>query len=290
MKRLDASLRAGLTHPCRPAEHLEPRVLLSAVRVADMPSTNPTPLVEVDGRVLFTSGRLYITDGSAAGAMPVSESAPRELVGIDGRAVFPAATPQTGNEPFRTDGSRAGTSAVDASPGPTASNPAGLRAAAHHVFFTGSNATEGPGLRLMALDPAGGEVESLRQVSEIVPFVAGAGPYAYFNAPLDPPASGVGLFRSDGTAGGTTLVREGTTFSSALAAELGGVLYFYGANAGGTPGLMKTDGTSAGTVPVAAVRMTSSANFPPHRPERGRHAVLSRRSPRRRHRRRAVEE
>jgi ELWxxDGT repeat protein len=86
----------------------------------------------------------------------------------------------------------------------------------------------------------------------------------YFRA--EDAATGVELWRSDGTAGGTVRVKDispGTASSAPLGLTVIGSTLFFSANDGSTGvELWKSDGTSGGTVRVKDIRSGSSSSSP----------------------------
>lgn len=139
----------------------------------------------------------------------------------------------------------------DISPGRPGSSPDQLTAVGKTLYFTARDGIHGP-----ELWRSNGTARGTRIVKDIVP---GQGSYALgaftnvagilFFVASAAPQSGTqtGLWRSDGTARGTTLVKQLAQISYPTA--LGPILYF-AASDGTHAGLWRSDGTASGTVLV----------------------------------------
>lgn len=187
-------------------------------------ASNPTQLVNVGGVLYFkandgaTGSELWKSDGTSDGTTRVRDirsgsagSYPDALVNANGLLFFRANDGSTGPELWRSDGTLAGTFRVkDIQPGLNGSNPADITFAAGQIFFRARTAEAGE--ELWKTDGTeGGTV----MVSDIAPGLSHSWP---------------GLF--DGFA------------------ELDGEIYFR-ASSGPQPwSFWKSDGTSAGTLPV----------------------------------------
>lgn len=210
----------------------------------------------------------FVTDGTAAGTtvlettLPLPRSShPRDLLGsAPGAAAWLVATTSaTGEEPFRSDGSAAGTQLVTElragtaagvaprSPGVDAIEVAGL------VYFAGTTTTEGTELWVSDRTAAG-----TRLVLDIAPGSASSTPrefaelggIVYFTA--EDPTHGRELWRSDGTATGTTLVRDvrvgtGWGVGGTSLWRVGSHLFFAGTTDGEGTEPWISDGTPTGT-------------------------------------------
>ncbi|HEX5052435.1 MAG TPA: ELWxxDGT repeat protein [Planctomycetota bacterium] len=200
------------------------------------------------------------------GTVPQSSS-PGNFVDLNGIAIF---TAQTGHgiEPWRTDGTVAGTSPVkDINPGPASSNPLRLTVAGSYCFFTAQ--VPGQGTELWRTD---GTAAGTILLADLVPgngsgaptSLTALGPHVYFTA--SDASGGAEPWRSDGTVAGTQRfvdIQPGANGSSPTSFTVAAGLLFFTANAPGSGReLWKTDGTVAGTVLVADLSpTTASTNF-----------------------------
>jgi ELWxxDGT repeat protein len=187
------------------------------------------------GELWFTGGGLWRSDGTAAGTVRVTRNfAFLPTAALNGRAFFSGFDSEHSQELWSTDGTESGTSMlVNLQPETDDSSFPAFRAATEARLFFGIGAatfaTDGTaeGTRRIA---APGEAQSL---------VAYHGAVYYLTPAYE-------LWRSDGTAEGTTLV---TRFPAAYSLFVAGdVLYIIG-NFGGTF-LWRSDGTAAGTLPL----------------------------------------
>ena len=215
---------------------------------------------------------LWRTDGTASGTVLVKDinpgtagSNPRGLVAIGGTVFFAADNGVSGTELWKTDGSAAGTLLVrDINPGPAGSDPTGLANLGGTLVFAGDD-----GARGCELWKSNGTASGTVLVKDIRPGSASgfsglggtsltvAGDKAYFAA--NDGVAGQELWRTDGTATGTALVRDlfagsvngapNGSYPGTLTA-LGGTLLFTADNGATGTELWKTDGTGAGTVLV----------------------------------------
>lgn len=160
---------------------------------------------------------LWVTDGTAAGTRlvkggllsPLNPDGPRlfislgNFIPLDGKIIFRANSPGTEDEPWVSDGTPEGTFSLDVTPGGNASFPS---------IIAGNPAYNGR-----------------------VYFIAAQ------KIGTDPPQTG--LFATNGTVGGTQLVKNITTASEFEV--FNGELYFFSSG-----NLWVTDGTEAGTLLV----------------------------------------
>jgi ELWxxDGT repeat protein len=234
--------------------------------------SNAGPFVVVGKRVFFgasnaTFGReLWVTDGTEAGTELVADiyaglvgSAPGNITALDGqRVVFTATDVEGGGGLFVSDGTPAGTMKIrDRSnyfPTPRAD---AIVAAGEHVYYTtvGSPAqlsrTDGTreGTVLLATFPTG----DLSAAQSLAPF---NGSVLLSAAGL---AVGEELWRSDGTPGGTVLVKDLVPGPDGgrprFIAQVGARAFFAGKVGGACCNyeLWVTDGTTDGTVLVADI-------------------------------------
>jgi choice-of-anchor C domain-containing protein len=190
-------------------------------------SSNPNAFADVNGTLFFTaeaglSGReLWKSNGTAAGTVMVKDidpsgtSEPMHLTRVGTMLMFSADDGVHGRELWKSDGTAAGTVLVkDIQPGPEGSAPG---------FIDGDGLFHNPS-----------------------PFVPLNGA-VYFVASEDQGSSyRESLWRSDGTAGGTTKLMDGGVRQLTLA---NGFVFFTEGPDGdaGDRRLWRTDGTSAGT-------------------------------------------
>jgi ELWxxDGT repeat protein len=229
-------------------------------------------------------------------------SFPNRFGRLGNSVYFSAYSPSTGEELWRTDGTRRGTEVVaDIVPGPQGSVPRGMQSNGRYVFFTvlepdrtrrvwrsdGTAAGTGPipgtedpsvfsseaaagDLFLFLTSDPGGFPHVWATDGDSPPVEIGSGyhlvPLAFDGAvylSLFEPGDVASLWRTDGTAAGTSLVRSGSGDvvggsgppdypGPAGLTALGGSLYFF---AGGlnAPGLWRSDGTAAGTTQVTGL-------------------------------------
>ncbi len=209
---------------------------------------------------------LYVSDGTTSTLIKDIHPVPyrssdiqllTSFVGKD-KAVFYAYDDTAGREPWVTDGTLAGTFRLaDINPGTGSSNTddtgdnAGFVQVGNKMFFSADDGTTGR--ELWVTD---GTSTGTRLVTEIV---AGSGggyfaQAAAFQGKLWFAAPGIGLWHSDGTAGGTAPLVEGI-FPGAIRelTAVGNVLYF---TSGGD--LWASDGTVPGTLKVPSFNPTYS--------------------------------
>jgi ELWxxDGT repeat protein len=231
----------------------------------------PTYLTDVGGTLFFVAptargSELWKSDGTANGTTLVKiftsqTLGPRSLVAFNGTLFFGAqGDVADGLELWKSDGTEAGTVMVrDLRPGLGSSNPTSLMQVGDTLYFSAN----GPaGTELWKSD---GTADGTVVVKDINPgmdgsFPRGSSPYAltgvdgllYFIAN---DGSGRGLWRSDGSADGTVLVKAGLDaydprFPMKPFFTTSRGTFFLGRMTGSDPQLWRTDGTTAGTVPV----------------------------------------
>ena len=189
--------------------------------------SNPGHFVAFGDRILFTVlSELWITDGTRAGTHRIHNAgfAPRDMFVWNDRVFFTAIDNALGGELFVTDGTSAGTHIV------------------RDIFAGASSGVRGS-LRLY--DP---------------PFV-GLGDHVYFAANSGP--ENMELWRSDGTASGTTLVHDINTASFGASepdgfVRLGDRIVFVASDRAGLA-LWSTDGSSAGLRRLASLPRAPAA-------------------------------
>jgi len=210
----------------------------------------------------------WLSDGTTAGTQRILDlipgdagSDPQALGSAGGLLYFSADLPGLGRELWRTDGTPEGTLLLgDLEPGPRGSEPTPLAALEGSFYF--SAATRVAGRELWRTDGTAAGTALVRDVvagprsglpnrtdGELSPFAAAVGGYLLFAARDDD--HGLELWRTDGTAGGTTLVLDidaGPSGSRLAAFREGpGGVHFRAEtpDAGAEPWI--SDGTAAGT-------------------------------------------
>jgi ELWxxDGT repeat protein len=254
-------------------ETLESRLLLaSAARISDFvagpeSSVSAPAMAALNGKLLFsavdpTAGmELFISDGTAAGTKllkdinPSGSSLPHGFVASPSGVLFFTADDGTRNQVWRTDGTAAGTFRIT-------NVPKGARA------YTFTN-----GRLFMFMHNGIGQDETLA-VSDgaaagngtiiftgFLLHLANVNNIAIFSGENDT-SGNPQMFRSDGTAGGTSVLANILGGATSEAVVLNNVLYFQGAVTGSEMELARTDGTAAGTRIFADINPSGASD--PH--------------------------
>lgn len=228
---------------------------------------------------------LWRSDGTEAGTEELAvlhaaidacgrDGMPTDFTALGPLVLFTASTPETGAELWRSDGTIAGTSIVaDIAAGPDGSEPRALTALAGALYFIADDSQHGhelwrsdgseAGTRLVrdinrgqaSSVPSGRDHARLASANGVLLFAATDG------------AHGTELWRSDGTADGTTLLvdtapgigldglRLGDTTSPIAAFGSGAVLFFSADRREQPPHLIvwRSDGTTPGTTAIGAI-------------------------------------
>ncbi len=173
------------------------------------------------------------------------DSNPDSFVVLNGRAIFTATNAAAGRELWITDGTSGGTQLLkDVQPGEVSSTPQNFVKVGNFVFFTANDGSHGSelwktdgtdaGTMLVADLHNGGGGTSFTELLDLNGTL-------YFT-------SQNALFRSDGTAVGTTLVKSDLTGIADLTVFQGEVFFAT------TAGLMRSNGTADGTTLVSSLR------------------------------------
>jgi ELWxxDGT repeat protein len=234
----------------------------------------------------FSSGKVNGIHVRDLRLIPGSDGTnPVQLTDANGTLYFAATDGSDGTELWKSDGTSAGTVIVkDINPGSTPSNPTDLTNEAGTLFFTADDGTDGTELWKSDGTAAGttlvkdiyrgsyrGYFGGLRPSSSHPSDLTKVNVTLFFAA--DDGTDGVELWKSDGTADGTTLVKDlypgsydydGYSYSNSSDPKqlttVGGTLFFAANH--GTDGveLWTSDGTAAGTVMVADINLGSGGS------------------------------
>lgn len=224
---------------------------------------HPDWLTTANGQALFAASDtfgnplgLWKTDGTAAGTIQLTAGAASDLTDWNGTLYFDGFDPTTGHELWKSDGTPTGTSLVqDIDPGPSSSQPRFLTPDGHQLYFvTNLNSlwvTDGSPNGAVELGLPGGVVldDPATGLVKARPTVVNG---QLFFASLAPGA-GVGLWKTDGTPAGTSLVKvdfkpDGSSGDPRDFTAFGNLLYFFALNVTGKYDLWQSDGTPGGTV------------------------------------------
>jgi ELWxxDGT repeat protein len=210
---------------------------------------------------------LFRTDGTAAGTVelknfgPYVHTSPRRFVYANGTLYFAATDNSQGEELWKSDGTAAGTVLVsDINPGFAGSSPSELTAVNGTVYFRATHSAYG-----RELWKSDGTAAGTVLVKDIYPgtsfseytvpqHLTALNGMLYFT--VSDGTYGRELWKSDGTAAGTVLVKDIRTgaqpsmFSSSYMVTANGLLYFTAYEDATGYELWKSDGSTAGTVLV----------------------------------------
>ncbi len=245
--------------------------------------SDPSLLENIGGSLYFAandgqSGReLWKSNGTTAGTSRVkdinagiSDSSISALIDFGGKAFFAANDGQHGTELWKSNGTAAGTTLVAALNSVTSgSSVANFVIVDDASFFAADDGNSG-----RELWKSDGTAAGTFQIKDINPGPGDAldaayadpvniGGLVYFVA--NDGQSGSELWRSDGTANGTTRVKDiRTGMASALPGDLtnvGNVLYFTADDGQSGRELWKSDGTAVGTIRVKDIHVGDSLGF-----------------------------
>ncbi len=202
---------------------------------------------------------LWQTDGTTEGTVlvadihPTGDSGPSRLIALGNQVLFYADDGVHGRELWKSDGTTNGTTLVaDVTPGPEGDRyPAAMASVGSVVYFAGR--TPELGSELWRTD---GTAEGTRLVADLIPGPNDARPgnlldvhgTLFFTASTN---GSYGLYRSDGTEAGTTVVKDGFIDARGLTA-VGNNVFFIGRDGTGNVEisgheLWISDGTTDGT-------------------------------------------
>jgi ELWxxDGT repeat protein len=247
----------------------------------------PEDLTNVNGTLFFSANdgvhgnELWKSDGTSAGTVMVKDiypgdygSYPRSLTNVNGTLFFSANDGTHGDELWKSDGTSAGTVMVkDICPGSYGSNPDQLTNMNGTLFFAADDGTHGE-----ELWKSDGTAAGTVMVADIWPGSGSSSPFSLTNVSgelffwatngmAQGSGEGTELWKSDGTAAGTVLVKDinpamQRPYPGNPLTNLNGTLFF--AADDGTHGneLWKSDGTAAGTVLVKDINATTPGSYP----------------------------
>lgn len=229
---------------------------------------------------------VWKTDGTAEGTVMVKDinpgsetSHPQYFIFHNGAVYFSAETDIDGAELWKTDGTEAGTVMVkDIYPGGSSSSPYNLTSMGNTLYFVAyddihfmglgiwksDGTTEGTVIVNSADSQIGAVDYPWMHSTHFDSYLKGINETLYFKAYT--PDFGHELWKSDGTAEGTVLVKDinvGTASSHIeQLTEFNGVLYFLADDGVHGDELWKTDGTEEGTMLVKDISAGSGSGYP----------------------------
>ena len=287
IRRLGVASSSGAVALGRRLVYLGPRHSSGSLWIADGTTEGTVPLdtlhasgplnsighlTRVGDYVYFTGGNgsidgLWRTDGTTEGTVLVRAGlSPKRLIAA-GDLVFFLSRGEADYDLWVSDGTQDGTRLLQAkAPGTPGSSPffgayvqpGSMIALGRRLLISRHSAEHGEELWI-----SDGTPEGTRLLKDLVPGLAGSSPRlmtrvgdtVYFVAggwtsgfELEAPPSDIGLWKTDGTAGGTRLVKSFTSWSGPNhLTAVGDQLFFVGGDAQSGYGLWRTDGTQRGT-------------------------------------------
>src|SRR5665213_1715541 len=237
---------------------------------SDPQPTNISELAVYDGAAYYASEQpgqrwtLYKSDGTPGSAAPLAVFAalPANFAIANGTLTFSGYVDYTGTEPWRTDGTVAGTYMIHNISSETwTAQPDWMTNVNGMVFFASASSVRTGSYSLNDLSQdisaelwkTDGTAAGTLELASVAPSnLVGVGSTLYFTGVTQ--ASGAELWKSDGTVAGTVMVKDiapGAASSRAMPlANLNGILLF-GVPVGGEYQLWRSDGTDAGTYQVS---------------------------------------
>jgi ELWxxDGT repeat protein len=260
--------------------------------------SDPQDLTNVNGALFFSAddgahGReLWKSDGTAAGTVMVADinpgsgaSNPTDLTNVAGVLFFAANDGSDGVELWRSNGTAAGTVMVrDIAGGAASSYPSDLTNVNGTLFFTANDGTHGNSLYRSDGSFSGtalvDQINTTTNVLTGLPNSANPQDLTNFNGTLffsaDDGVHGIELWKSTGSAAGTTLVKDINPGLQQVAygvylpessnphdlLVVGNTLYFAATSAQAGTELWKTDGTTDGTLMVTDIQPNNGGAQP----------------------------
>ena len=246
--------------------------------------SNPDDLVVIGSTLFFTADdgtngvELWMSNGTAAGTVMVKDirtgsasSAPDDLVVVGSTLFFSADDGTNGAELWKSDGTAAGTVMVkDIRTGSATSSILNPVALGSLLLFAATDGSSG-----YELWKSDGTTAGTVMVKDIHPGSSSGGPVysagitvmgssAFFTGTTA--TDGPSLWKSDGTAAGTQLVKDihpsSTNPSIGYSTVVNSTLFFSADDGTNGAELWKSDGTEAGTVMVTDLRPGSTGSTP----------------------------
>jgi ELWxxDGT repeat protein len=244
------------------------------------------------GSTPSTGSEIYISDGTAAGTVLVkdiypgaSSSAPADFTVFNGFIYFSAKTAAEGRELWRTDGTNAGTTLVkDIVPGTDSSNREDqyhLTSTGTYMLFAANSASTG--VELWKSDGTNAGTVLLKDINTGNAGADSSNPANFYNLnntilfTATDATHGEEIWKTDGTSGGTVLVKDINPGSgSCTAVEIfpgfsfpvffgfhtfNNHAYFQANDGTSTGGLWSTDGTTANTILLKDIVSGTSLSF-----------------------------
>jgi ELWxxDGT repeat protein len=247
-------------------------VLLKDIAAGAENSSNPSSLTKIGDKIYFvakstTDNKLWKTDGTPAGTVEIGGDLPNgsEVAGAGNLIFFPNYHNNVFSiELWKSDGTTAGTSLVDNIGGSISANPTSLVNFQDKLYFIANDAgTSG------LWTSNGGLLNAGTNAIKTFTFLKGLkneNGALYFFA--DDGTSGLELWKSDGTAAGTVLVKDinaggagGFVSTDIFQFEtVDGIGYFVANDGANGKELWKTDGTAAGTTLVLDIYTGASSS------------------------------
>ncbi|MFN8111859.1 MAG: hypothetical protein U0R51_01535 [Solirubrobacterales bacterium] len=243
--------------------------------------SSPSEITDVGGVAYFqaidaTRGwELWKSNGTEAGttivtdlntASPAASSNPTDITDVGGTVFWVAATPATGYELRSYDGTTVRT--MDIEPGPGDSVPVAVTALGNKAVFAADDGTNGYEPFVsdgQTFTPLGNlNTGSEKSIDQLDPQFEALGNRVYFAAKT--PSTGNELWSTNGTAAGTSIVKDINTAGDSNPVQLrdvGGYLYMAadgGAGTGVEPWV--SDGTAAGTKKIGEINPAGQNSYP----------------------------